>query len=162
VDTRFSALSIDIMLLMLACSFIALLPNVVRSTDKKSVPAGALRSSVLAPFNVPAARALVQAPSTVGSCDGATLFGTASDGQAGRPLSYGWELSNVAGSIDPAVPAAVATAFASLVRNRPRLDVPEAVLPGGLVFSFTLTVSNWLGSLSSQTVQVRWCSETRC
>jgi len=138
-----------------ACSLITLLPNVIRSADKSSLRAGALQGSLLPPATAPPARAIVQAPSTIGSCDALSLFGSSSEGQAGRALVYSWELSSVSGSNDPTVVNTITAAVAELVRSRPRFDVPAATLQGGLTYFFKLTVSNWLGSSNSQTVQVQ-------
>jgi len=137
-----------------SCSAVVMLPNIVRSSDLKSLAAGALQSSILPPLNVPAARAAVQAPSVISSCDGITLYGTGSDGHAGRALSYSWELAGVDGASEPSIVTAIMSGVAQLVRNRPRLDVPSSILPAGLNYSFVLTVANWLGSTSSQTVWV--------
>ena len=126
----------------------------LRSLDGKSLRAGALQGTLLPPSTVPAARAVVQAPATIGSCDGLTLFGSSSEGQAGRALTYSWELASITGSNDPSVTLAITTAVAALSKDRARFDVPAAALVGGLIYTFRLTVSNWLGSTSSQSVEV--------
>lgn len=137
------------------CSTIAIRANVVRSSDKKSVAAGSLASILLPPPQVVTTRARVQAPTSVGSCDGIVVFGTSSEGHAGRALSYAWDLTSVVGATDPNVVSTVVASFGAVVRNRPRLEVPAAILPGGIDYVFSLTVSNWLGSSNTQSVTVR-------
>lgn len=145
-------------------SNISLIANCIRTADNQS-PFSPSQSSPLtfAPGTVITTKAIINAPSEIGSCENLTLNGANSQGQFGRELTYSWFISS---SVDSILPASnqtnnISDSARNLLQNyltnatAASIDIPQELLPPGYVYTFSLNVTNWVQQFNSVTKVVR-------
>eukprot|EP00239_Pterosperma_sp_CCMP1384_P012248 CAMPEP_0197860128 /NCGR_PEP_ID=MMETSP1438-20131217/35284_1 /TAXON_ID=1461541 /ORGANISM="Pterosperma sp., Strain CCMP1384" /LENGTH=2318 /DNA_ID=CAMNT_0043476891 /DNA_START=1 /DNA_END=6957 /DNA_ORIENTATION=+ len=99
---------------------------------------------LLGPVNPVLVTAVLNAPATVGVCDDVVLNAGESVGAGGRQLQYRWYVSSsydTAGVQSVIEQDSVASGYSQSI-----LTIPSAALVGGGEWTFTVEVSNFLGS----------------
>jgi len=98
------------------------------------------------PVNAQEVIAVLQASQTIGLCDQLTLNGGQSIGNAGRALTYLWELPE---EHNPGLVLSEAMAIREFLSEKSgsTVDIPYDMLDGS-EYTLTLRVTNWLGSQS--------------
>jgi hypothetical protein len=90
---------------------------------------------------------------TVGVCDSMMLDSSGSAGSLGRPFRYTWRLSAAVPTVSPDAWNNITAILALASGNaQPQVTVPSSMLTPGVSYTIGLTLTNWLGSSSSETV----------
>ena len=118
-------------------------PLTVRNANATSYPVAAA-APLAAPEAPEAPRAVLLAPSDAAACDDVTLDASASTGGGGRSLRFEWHVA--ASNGEDAAVAAVLDLQQNAGTAAPL--IPAGVLTAGVRYTFTVSVTNFLGAAS--------------
>jgi hypothetical protein len=132
---------------------ITTLTGVITSADGLS---GALSASIIcnAPTLLPPPVPIVQGALSIGSCDDVLLDFSLSSGGAGKPMTTAWSIehSTYLSGLTVAEYATIETHLGSQTGSL--LHIPSALLKSDRSYQLALTLSNWVGATTTQTVLI--------
>jgi hypothetical protein len=132
---------------------ITILTGAITSTDGLS---DALSASIVcnAPALLPPPVPIVQGALSIGSCDDVFLDLSLSSGGAGKPMTIAWSIehSTYLSGLTEEEYATIETHLGSQTSSL--LHIPSALLKSDRSYQLVLTLSNWVGATTTQTVLI--------
>eukprot|EP01110_Echinostelium_bisporum_P006623 TRINITY_DN2633_c0_g1_i2.p1 TRINITY_DN2633_c0_g1~~TRINITY_DN2633_c0_g1_i2.p1 ORF type:complete len:1926 (+),score=1092.00 TRINITY_DN2633_c0_g1_i2:39-5780(+) len=125
---------------------VTVLANTVTSLGQGGIANEETTVALAAPVNPLKPVAFISVPSTIPSCDGATLDASSSSGSAGRTLTFSWKLD----SVEPAnTNSPVSGLLTAATSGSVALSADDVAVDSK--YTVSVTVTNWLSQTASST-----------